>query len=307
MWTSIRSSVLLVALVAAPAIAQAQETDTPTLDPLRERFREGMAQYRAGAYAEAIVIWEAVYRDLGAAKGYRLAFNLGRAYDQFGDTTRAAEHYETYVKEASARRDAGEALEALVEKQVVEANERLAELARTAGRIRIAGDRAVVLRIDGGTERLASRGSVAYVAPGRHVLTFDPNEARSQRVEVAVSAGDVLDVTPPVVVAPPPPPPITYELRRMPPFSQGVLFVAGGVAVASAAIPLAYFAAATSTRSDYDANPTQGLRDDYAHQKDVSYATWAIPAVLGAATLGLAAWWLWGGKTKRVPVVGLAY
>ncbi len=65
-----------------PARALADEPSPPkesdTLDPLRERFRAGMERYRAGAFAEAIVIWTAIYGELGE-KGYRLAFYIAEA------------------------------------------------------------------------------------------------------------------------------------------------------------------------------------------------------------------------------------
>ena len=310
MSTSIRSSVLALTLLAATP-ARAQEARPPAssdaLDPLRERFREGMEKYHSGAFAEAIVIWESIYRELGAEKGYRLAFNLGRAYDQFGDTTRATEHYEAYVKEALTRKEAGETVEPLVDKQVTEARERLAELAATKGRLRIVAASAIVLRIDGGAERLAPRGFVAYVAPGKHIVTFEPNARNERSIEVNVDSGSVLDVSPPEVAVAPPPAPITYELRPERPFSKSVLWVAAGATVLSAAIPLVFFAKATSTKSDYYA-PTSGrppsVRSDYEEQRTISYATWSIPAVLGAATIALTAYWLGGGKTKRVPVIG---
>ncbi len=130
MWTNIRSSLLALALLlgaARPALAQ-EAPDSDALHPLRERFRLGMEKYRAGAYAEAIVVWEAIYRELGAEQGYRLAFNLGHAYEEFGDRTRAAEHFEAYLKETIRRTAAGEVLEPAVRKQADEAKERLAAL-----------------------------------------------------------------------------------------------------------------------------------------------------------------------------------
>ena len=132
MWMSIRSSPLVLALLlgsAAPALAQEPPTSAG-IGSLRERFDAGMDKYRANAFAEAIVIWEAVYRELGTEKGYRLAFNLGRAYDHFGDTARAAEHYQRYLEETDRRNAAGEVLEPTVRKQEEEARERLKELGR---------------------------------------------------------------------------------------------------------------------------------------------------------------------------------
>src|SRR5262245_58582030 len=113
-----------LALAGATTLApHAHAADEPTsagadpLDPLRERFRVGFDQYRSGQYAEAIVTWEAIYRELGPEKGYRLAFNLARAYDAIGEGKAAAEHYDTYVAEVERRRAGGETLEANVERQ----------------------------------------------------------------------------------------------------------------------------------------------------------------------------------------------
>src|SRR5262249_54177668 len=123
--TNIACAACLLAAASPPARAQEAPTkpppppatapdepgeQDPTLDAQRVRFRAGMDKYRAGAFAEAIVIWEAIYRELGKEKGYRLAYNIARAYDHFGDTTRAAESYEAYLNETKARHEAGETL-----------------------------------------------------------------------------------------------------------------------------------------------------------------------------------------------------
>lgn len=316
--------------VLGPSMAWAQE-DAPADDGLeaqRERFRAGLERYRAGAFAEAILIWQNIYRELGPEKGYRLAFNLARAYEQFGDATRAAESYEAYAKEVVRRRDAGEALEEIVEKQERDAKERLAELAATQGRIRISGDRSAVVTIDGGAERLVPRtGFVAYVTAGRaHVVTFDPGTRDEHRIEVRVGLGEVVELSPPPPQPPSPPPVVMppapalrVETRIERPFDKSILYVAAGVTAASIAVPIILYANASAVRSDHEATRAaagraaageydallatgERLETDYESARSTAYASLAIPAALGVATLGLAAYWIFGTRETRVPV-----
>ncbi len=299
------------------------------LDAQRERFRAGLERYKAGAFGDAILIWEPIYAELGPEKGYRLAFNLGRAYEQFGNPTRAAESYEGYVREVARRRDAGEQLEENVAKQEAEAKERLAQLDATQGRIRIAGDRAVVVKIDGGSERLApTSGFVAYVTPDRmHTVTFDPGTKDEKQISVKVERGQRVEVTapelaplPPRVEAPPPSPPPPaprFEVREEKPFGKNVLYVAAGVTAVSIVVPVVLYANASSIKDDFDAAVLQASdpsaytaaeatgtqkKSDYLTARDTAYASLAIPAVLGAATIGLTAYWLFGAKETRVPI-----
>ena len=301
----------LVLQVAAPARADEPPGAAPdALDPLRERFRAGMDRYAAGAFAEAIVIWEGIYAELGAEKGYRLAFNIARAHDRLGaNGAQAAELYETYVKEVRRRRGAGEALEPLVERQEAEANERLAELAATKGRIEVVSDgRPLAVRIDDGAIRLA--GFVAYVTPDRvHVVTFRPGEKDEKRVSVTVPLGKIVSVSPPAAdAAPPAPPPVvSYTSRAERPFGKEWIYVAAGATALSVVVPVLFRVKALDVKDEYDATPDEDvqkrvLEADYDTAKLNYYASIAIPSVLGAATLGLAAWWLWGAKEIRVPV-----
>jgi hypothetical protein len=299
---------IAMAIVTSSPLAFAQDA----LDAHRERFRGGLEKYKAGAYADAIVVWEAIYREIGPDQGYRLAFNLARAYDKFGDTTRAAEHYEAYAREVEKRREAGTEIEENVAKQEAEARQRLTELATTRGRIRVdAGDRPVVVRIDSGEPRLA--GFVAYVAPGKHVVTFGAGRD-AQRVEIEVKEGELASASPPAEPPPPPPPdkpPVRWETTIERPFS-GAIFVAGGVAtIASVLVPVLAYADASAIRNDYESAATDrttklALQSDYESSRTVAYTTLAIPITLGLATAALTAWWIFGARETKVavPVAG---
>ncbi len=245
MWTTIRSdrhrasAAILVALSVAftahpsradepaPAAPTAAPTPNP-LDSLRERFRAGMDKYKAGAFADAVVIWEAIYRELGTDKGYRLAFDLARAYDELGDLIKAADHYESYLEQVAQRRAIGETLEANVERQEEVARERLEKIAALKARIRVkAGPKPTIVQVDNAPARVA--GFTVYVEPGAHVVTFGSGKDADVR-RVAVALGAIVDVEPKGEAQLPPPPETRFETRVEHPFSPAVLWIGGALA-----------------------------------------------------------------------------
>src|SRR5215472_11406389 len=130
MWTRRRFSAVLSGALslmdvssqaASPSSAVTEMPDDP-LAAYREQFKLGMDRYKTGALAEAIGYWEPIYRDLGEQTGYRLAFNLGIAYAELGDATRAAEHLQAFLSEVDARRGRGEPLAEIVEREATEAH-----------------------------------------------------------------------------------------------------------------------------------------------------------------------------------------
>lgn len=317
-----RSRIAAAIALATIALARgASAEDDPETVARRERFRAGMEKYVAGRYADAIVVWEAIYREIGPAAGYKLAFNLGRAYDKFGDSTRAAEHYEIFVREVARQRSASDVVEAEIDRWENEAKQRLEELAATKGRIRVVAiDRPTAVRIDAGEARLA--GFVAYVTPGHHTVTFGTGKDE-QRTEVDVEKGAIVEL------APPPPPPIAepppaktepappappreprFETRTERPFSPVILYAAGAATVASVIVPVLTYSSAYAIRDDYEAANDRrdahapSVAAEYDSARGAAYATLALPIALGAATAALAAWWLLGSKETRV-VVGL--
>src|SRR5579859_3880105 len=191
--------------LAAPATTHlaAQAAPDDAMAEFRERFKEGMDRYRAGALAEAIGYWEPIYRQLGEQKGYRLAYNLGVAYAEQGDATRAAKRLQTFLGHVDARRAHGETLEPIVLREEADARSRIATLTALKGRLQIeAGSPARAVQIDANEPRLA--GFVAWVTPGEHTVTFAPGTPDAQVLQVNVAAGEMVDVSAPAVPAPPP-------------------------------------------------------------------------------------------------------
>jgi hypothetical protein len=216
MWTRRPSDVVVPALLAtyvacfavpAREALAAPPPATTMDDPIaqfRERFKQGMDRYKAGAPAEAIGYWEPIYRELGEQKGYRLAYDLGIAYEELGDATRAADRLQSFLAEVDARRGRSETLAAIVAKEEGDARQRMADLVATKGRISVqAGTPPAAAQVDAGEPRLA--GFVAWVTPGDHAVTFAPGTPQQETKSVTVHAGEKVDVTP----SPPAPPPPT--------------------------------------------------------------------------------------------------
>lgn len=321
MWTIIRSdralaAALVVLGLAMPAAARADPPDVAVtspppapasaLDTLRERFREGMDKYNAGAFADAVVIWEAIYRELGSDRGYRLAFDLARAYDELGDWIEAADHYESYLDKVAQRRSQGETLEPNVARQEEIARDRRDAIAAAKARIRVraAVHRPMIARVDRSPPRVA--GFTVYVEPGAHVVTFGAGRDADVR-NVTVARGELLDVEPRDDAPPPPTPEPRYETRVEHPFSPLVLAVGAGVALASVLVPVATYSHAQSIKSDYDSPSTsatdkQALSKEYDSARTNAYASILVPAAFTAGVGGLALWYVLGAKETRVPV-----
>ncbi len=321
MWIPSRSSALAAWLaLAVCASAPRARADEDAMAPFRERFKSGMKRYEAGDVASALRFWEPIYTELGPSRGYRLSFDLARAYETFGDATRAAERYESFLAEVSARRSSGATLEPLVVKEEGEARERLAQLVATRSRLVVtAGRRPVSVQIDELEPRLAP--FLMYVPPGRHVITFAPGAADAERRDVTTAAGEELKLEPappkdepaaPVARAAPAPPPappprLVHEVSR--PFSPVVLYAAGAVTAASATACVALYVRALSLKSDHDAASTDSVRAstkaDYDALRPTAYASLGI-AVGVAALTGALGTWYFAGTTSRDVAVSVA-
>lgn len=301
---------LAFSLASAPTFVRAQEAEPQAQDPMsayRERFRMGLVRYQAGNVSEAIQFWEPVYRELGAARGWRLAFNLARAYELFGDATRAVERYESFLSQVAERRQRGEVIEELIQKEEDVARAKLAEMASTKGRIVVPaeGERAIAVMIDGSEARLA--GFTAYVAPGQHTVVLEPGSPRESRQVLEVAAGQAAVVRLPAK-APPPTlsasPAALWPVEERP-FPKGVLFVAGGATALSVLAPVLTFSSAKDFQEQNRLSSEPGASEanlrkqaDYDAKKTTYAATLAIPITLAVATGALAAWYFFGGRTR---------
>jgi hypothetical protein len=330
MWIRRPSDLALVAcfvLGAANATAappQAAAGDDPMAE-YRGRFKQGMDRYKAGAAAEAIGYWEPIYRELGEQKGYRLAYNLGVAYEELGDATHAAERLQAFLSEVDARRARGEALATIVTKEESDARSRISGLVATKGRIQIqAGTPPHAVQVDASEPRLG--GFVAWVTPGQHTVTFAPGTPEAETRTLDVHAGETLEVAPsPPAPAPSasasgsasPPASVTASTAPLPPlteptmrheterpFSPALLTLTGGLAVAAgvAAIPLEDHAWTLRNRYAADGTIVAADRQSFDSARTWAYVTVGGAIGLAAVTAGLAAWYFLGTSTREVVV-----
>jgi hypothetical protein len=323
-----RFAVAAPIVVLALLLASRASADADDLAEYRERFKMGLDKYKAGQVAEALQYWEPIYRELGSTRGYRLAFNLAHAYDGFGDYTRAAERYESFVSEVETRRTAKEKIEPLIEKEVRESRARLAELNASKGRIKVStGERPVAVRIDAAEPRVS--GFVAYVTPGGHLVVLGTG-SDAERREVNVKAGEIVEVTPagspPPPVRPPTPaspttstpltsspaPTLRMEKQIEHPFSPLVLYVSAGLTVTSIVLPILSYSSALSYQRSHklsaDADPASvaknaSLQSDYDSRAATYDVTLAVPITLAAITIGLTAYYFAATHEREVPVL----
>lgn len=288
--------------------------DDPSLAQYRERFKQGLDRYEANDVAGALSYWEPLYRDLGPSRGYRVGYNLARAYEVAVDLTRAAERYESFLEEVKERRASGKPVDDVVASDEAKARARIDEITRTRARIRIPPTSPPQsVRIDQTEPRLA--GFVAYVAPGGHDVVFGPNTPRAHREHVDAQAGQLVEVAAPKIEdAPPPRAPVTVWTDTLKhPFSSSWIWVAGTAAIfVGGGVTGGAYANAVATHDRYASQPasqgpTQAQVTDYQNSRTLAYASWAIPATLVVATVVLAVWYALGSRHLKVPRTALAF
>jgi len=311
-------SVLATALIATCSASAYAGDDS--LDPYRERFKAGLEHYRAGEFDAAITTWGAIYKALGAARGYRIAFDLARAYEANRDLSHAAEFYLAFVDQVSVRRESGDAITPFVANEETEALARLRELDATQGHIVVdSGAQQVDVKIDNGDPRPA--GFVAYVEPGSHTITLNPGTPSTTTRRIEVVASGVYEIAPssmtprtsalapslaPLAPEAAFPIPRPIEIRTEHPFAPWILGVAGGAALVSIIVPAAAYVSATSFQasnhlSAFGNDPKNAtVQSSYDTRVNAFYATLAIPIVLGIATGALATWYVAGAKEHEV-------
>ena len=303
------AALLLAVTTCSSAPALAQDEGDPDMAQYRERFKQGLDRYEANDVAGALSFWEPLYRDLGPARGYRVGYNLARAYEVFGDATRAAERYQSFLDEVKARRGSGKTIDELVTSDEAKARARLDEITKTRGRIHVAPTSPPEsVRIDQSEPRLA--GFVAYVAPGAHDVVFAPSSS-SQHVEhVTVQSGQLVEIALPqqTILAPPP---VFHETTHHP-FSPTVLWIAGiATVLGGGGVTGGAYANAIILHDHYASQPPNVLSKaqvtDYDNARTFAYASWAVPAALVVTTAILFVWYATGTKHVREPSLALRF
>jgi hypothetical protein len=313
------------------ATAPSRDGSGDALAQFRQRFKLGMDRYKEGALSDAIAYWEPLYRELGPTTGYRLAYNLGVAYAELGDATRAAERLQAFLSEVDGRRASGQAVGPVVTKEETDARQRVAMLVESKGRIRTHPmEPPVVAQVDADEPRVT--GFTEWVAPGLHTVRFAPGTAHEEVLSVQVGAGHVVDVEPAAVAVDGGEAGLVDAAGDAPadgfverpqggrlarpkaghPFSPALPMVAGGVTIAATVAAVALELQANHLHDQF-ASEQANTRVIVASDRDAfnTTRTWAYVAVGGAVgaaalTAGLTAWYFWGSTRRElVPTVSL--
>ncbi|MFO0660057.1 MAG: hypothetical protein U0165_09545 [Polyangiaceae bacterium] len=291
----------------SPSASSSASSD-PLMDELKSKVEEGTKLFADGHVRDAIERWQGIARSVGEERGYRLLFNIGIAHEQLGDATSAADSYERFLAQIDRRRSHSGTppyeLPSDIGTYENEARSRLAKMKERYGRLRpiVAAGRTGLLKVDG-TSGVA--GTTYYLSPGAHSVTFEAGTSREETRSIDVPRGQLVEVTLDAIAAPSATasavaPPIVTKMRERP-FSAGWLGLAAGVTVASVAIPLVLRSNALSTY-DRVTSPTtlrrerQDAANTYEQQVRTYEMSWAIPAVLGAATGALTSWYFFGTR-----------
>lgn len=320
MWIRRLSELLLVAaigLLAGPASGAPSTGGDPFAD-YRERFKQGMDRYQAGAFTEAIGYWEPIYGELGEQKGYRLAYNLGVAYQELGEATRAAEHLQSFLAQVDARSSHGEAQPAIVEREASDAKDRIAALTTSRGRIHVdPGNPPRAVQVDAMAPRLAA--FVAWVSPGKHSVTFAAGTPAAESTELEVHAGELVEVAPypapaaaPAPIAAPPAPrglttpaaARSLHLETVHPLPPALLWVGGALTLAAGGASIALESNAWSLHDRYakESPIPPGDAASFDTARGWAYGGIGTTLALGAITAGLLTWYFAGTTEREVRV-----
>jgi hypothetical protein len=266
---------LLASLAASPARA-----DEDAMAPYRDRFQTGMERYKTGNISSAVDWWEPIYSEVGPDRGYRVAFDLGRAYDKLGNSKLAAARYRAFLQVVDARRARGDAIEPVVAKEETEAR----------GRVTAIRD------ID------ATSAPVSQPTPPPAAASAPPSPPRSLSPPPAPPP-------PPSLPPPPPPPPAPHADH---PFSPWVLVAGGALTAGAGALCAVEYAHALSTKNEFAAATNEPastqsvIRDSYDGIRPVAYGALGATAGFAAVTGALTAWYFAGTKEGATPIVTAA-
>ena len=285
-------SVVLAWLAAATLTAWSHRAWAElTDDEATAVFNEGLANFDAGDPGAAAESWERVLAEGPPARSWRVLYNLGLAYEAAGNRPRAVERFEAFVRRVGEQPgQQPPEIEARRQDAVDRANAIRPKLGHLRITRAISGER-VSIRIGD----LAPRDAPIeqYLEPGTYPLEMGEG-ARAVKTSVELAAGETEELAARLLPAPAMPPPLLppQTTPRDPLVHPGVLIGGAVLTAASVALPVGLFFHAKSLRADAEAIPRvlpayQPAADKYEDFRTGYMVSWALPSVLGAATLSL--------------------
>lgn len=291
-------AIAVVAIAASVLTPLAGRADPLTDADLQKVFEDGLDRFDEGDATGAIDLWAPLV-EAEPDRAWRANYNLGLAYESVGDAPNAVSAYDKFVRRVGQ-------MPGVVPEQVEErrqdAVDRATRLKASLGVLRVSADApiaGVVVSIDGGPRRTLPVDT--YLVPGPHrvvAIAADREKAYDATVQKGVTSGVVIlaaDLAPEPVD--PPPNPIVVAPPRKPDAPPGfpvAWVVAGaGITALSFAFPIGFGIDAWNQGNAAGAlgvghTGYEAAREEYVSARTRYYATYAVPAVLGAATATIA-------------------
>lgn len=273
-----------------------------TADNEQKAFAHGLERFRRGDLRGAIDVWSRLLQTLGAERGWRVTYNLGRAYEKVGDPTRAIEHFTAFL--AVAERQTG-AVAAESAAAVKDARARVAAIEESHGVLEVEAPAAGVVLVRVGLAEPRSAGFKLYLKPGKHVLTLRPGSSRESSETIELRAGQKVTRSPEGDPAPraagrgageaatnAEPPTRDSKPSESSRFPTPWVGIGAAATLVASGVSFALYRRAESEREDALALGPKSAgyaaaKDDY----DSAYRTYQFsllaPALLGAATVTL--------------------
>ncbi len=277
----------MLAALSIPASAHAQgKPGAPTSDEASTRFRAGVAFYKGGDFAAALVEFKRAYE---LAPNYRVLYNLGQTSQELNDYAAALSAFEQYLREGGKEVDAPR--RAKVGEWIDDLNKKVATITVETN---VEGAEILVDDVPVGTTPLgdavvvnAGRRKLAATAPGhtpvQRMIDVAGTDERKVKLElVPVDANK--DKPQP---EPPKQPEPVQESREVPVAGWVVLGLTGATGIATGI----FGGLALSARGDLDdelakfPGNASAIEDAQSKTKSLAIAT----DVLGAVTIAGAA------------------
>lgn len=308
-------AVAFVCLLLAVSAGAQQPAEPPAAVDYQAMLRSGGAQFENGDYVGAIGTWERLLQSIGEARGWKVLYNLGLAYEAVGDATYAMDRYGAFVRNVEASTEP--AREGIAERKA-DAIERMNRIRASHGQVRVrpAPGAIVLVRVDGGPERAA--GFTAWLLPGEHRVDLGCGTDALHHITILVEAGrtsEVVTSEPPVRAPPLAPlapstaaqrPTASVAVASRKPFPTSWVLAGTGAAAVSIVLPVALGVRAKHKRDDAIALGPGNTRysaayDDYESARRAYKISYVLPATFAAVTLGIAGYhWFSGGNAGAV-------
>lgn len=250
----------------------------------QEQFQEGQRAFAAGDFRRAAAAFEEAYRK---KPHHSPLWNAARSWQKAGESTRAANRYSRYLREAPPNAPDRD-----------QATTALAQLATKVGLIVVLREGAENVRVDA----VPLDGDSIYVAPGEHVVEGTFSGAPSKRV-INIEAGSQLSVA---LERPAPTPTetrpavVVVEERSGIPWT--AVLVGGALTVFAGGFTIWSGIDTNAKRADFDEAPSQEKLDDGRSRQlrtNIALGATVGLAVLTATAALFVDWKAVGKKTAR--------